>query len=80
MRCECGQLKENGKCPVCDSAALRRPRRRARQLEVKLRRRQMDSEHIGLSPGMAKSAFKRFAEARKIKIPPSPFARRKERA
>jgi hypothetical protein len=80
MRCDCGQLKIDGRCPLCDSPALRRPRRRAHQLESKLRRRQLDSERIGLSPSMAIKGFKQFAEKHRIKIPVSQFARKKERA
>lgn len=32
-RCECGTFKVNGKCPQCDSKALKRPGSRRRTVE-----------------------------------------------
>lgn len=69
MRCECGQTKVNGKCPVCDSAALSRPSWRAQATAQRLKKREQQANGcLGLSIEQSRQGFYRFAAKAGIKV------------
>jgi hypothetical protein len=70
MTCECGELKIDGKCPVCD-VKLKRPGVRALHLQSTLRQRERVSERPPLPKKAANAGFVHFCEERKI-VPWSP--------
>jgi hypothetical protein len=66
-RCECGKWRIDGKCPICDAAALNKPYMRRHRVEKKIRERGSRERENGQWLSVEESRSGAFKAMRRMK-------------